>query len=96
MRQVAQKGLVTCARDHNERILSVSPIENWPDVVRDSFENDAMRLPGGESGRKVLKRAWSALGDFLEAKSEMPLAVTHGNLMGLVLHSVDSTFGFDG
>ena len=40
--------------------------------------------------------AWSALGDFLEAKSEMPLAVTHGNLMALVLHSVDSTFGFDG
>ncbi|MDE0363988.1 MAG: histidine phosphatase family protein [Gammaproteobacteria bacterium] len=76
--------------------MSASPVENWPDVVRDSFENDAMRLLGGESGREVLKRAWSALGDFLEAKSEMPLAVTHGNLMALVLHSVDSKFGFDG
>ena len=26
----------------------------------------------------------------------MPLVVTHGNLMALVLHSLDPTFGYEG
>lgn len=41
----------------NERILSVEPIKNWQDVVRDSFDDHDLRSPGGESAREVVDRA---------------------------------------
>ncbi len=36
-----------------------------------------------------------ALDEILNADHAMPLVVTHGNLMALVLHSLDRTFGFE-
>ena len=81
----------------NERILSVEPIKNWQDVVRDSFDDHDLRSPGGESAREVVDRAWAALDEIIAAGHPMPLVVvTHGNLMALVLHSLDPSFGFEG
>ena len=80
----------------NERTLAATPIENWREVLRDSFDDPDLRGPGGESAREVSARAWAALNDLLDGDCQLPVAVTHGNLMGLVLHSLDSTFGYDG
>ena len=80
----------------NERTLSAEPIDDWQDVVRSSFDDYNLRAPGGESAREVLTRAWVALDEILDADHAMPLVVTHGNLMALVLHSLDRTFGFEG
>lgn len=80
----------------NERILSAEPLDNWQDVVRDSFYDHDLRAPGGESAREVLARAWAALDEILDADHAMPLVVTHGNLLALILHSLDHTFGFQG
>ncbi len=80
----------------NERTLSAEPLDNWEDVVRDSFDDHDLRAPGGESARDVLARAWAALNEIFDADHAMPLVVTHGNLLALVLHSLDDTFGFEG
>ena len=80
----------------NERILSAEPLDNWQDVVRDSFDDHDLRAPGGESAREVLDRAWAALDEILAAGHALPLVVAHGNLLALVLHSLDPTFGFEG
>ena len=80
----------------NERILSAEPIEHWQDIVRDSFDDHDLRAPGGESAREVLHRAWNGLNEVIGARYEMPAVVTHGNLLALVLHSLDYTFGFQG
>ena len=80
----------------NERILSAEPLDNWQDVVRNSFGDHSLRAPGGESAREVLARAWAALDEIFDADHAMPVVVTHGNLLALVLHSLDHTFGFDG
>lgn len=80
----------------NERTLSKSPISHWRDVVRDSFDDRDLRAPGGESAREVLDRAWSGINELLDGGYELPLAVTHGNLLSLVLNSLDDTFGFEG
>ena len=80
----------------NERILSAEPIENWQEVVRDSFDDHDLRAPGGESAREVWGRAWAALDENLASGHSMPLVVTHGYLMALVLHSLDPSFGFEG
>ncbi len=79
----------------NERTLSSKPLDNWQEVVRDSFANHNLRAPGGETANEVLRRAWDALNEILNANHTLPLAVTHGNLMALVLHSLDRTFGFE-
>ncbi|MYA60824.1 MAG: histidine phosphatase family protein [Chloroflexi bacterium] len=80
----------------NERILSTEPIEHWQDIVKDSFDDHDLRAPGGESANEVLRRAWSGLNEVIGAGYEMPLVVTHGNLLALVLHSIDPAFGFQG
>ncbi len=80
----------------NERTLSAGPIQNWQDVVRDSFDDLDLCAPGGESAREVLARAWTALNEIIAASHSLPLVVTHGNLMALVLHSLNRTFGFEG
>ena len=84
--------------DHrlDERKLSTSPIDNWREVVRDSFDDLDLRAPGGESAREVLTRGWACLIDLLDNGWVLPLAVTHGNLMAPVLASLDSGFGYSG
>ena len=80
----------------NERNLSPRPIAHWRDVVRESFEDWDLRAPGGESAREVLTRAWECLNNLLDEGHRLPLIVTHGNLMSLVLHSLDPSFGYSG
>ncbi len=80
----------------NERILSPCPIDNWRQVVHDSFTDPELSAPGGESANEVLTRAWSALNERLRGPRELPLVVTHGNLLALVLHSIDPGFGYAG
>ena len=80
----------------NERTLSAYPLDNWQEIVRDSFQEKDLRAPGGETTNEVLRRAWDALNELNGAGHSLPLVVTHGNLMALVLHSLESTFGFQG
>lgn len=80
----------------NERILSPCPITDWREVVRDSFAELDLRAPGGESANDVLGRAWPALNERLRGPHHLPVVVTHGNLLALVLHSIDPGFGYSG
>ncbi len=78
-----------------ERTLSARPIENWREVVRDSFEDFDLRVPGGESAREVFVRGQAAIADLLNGGHEFPLAVTHGKLLSLILNALDPNFGYD-
>ena len=80
----------------NERVMSETPIANWREVLRESFKDPDLRGPGGESSREASERAWAGLNDLLRSGCRLPAVVTHGNLMSLVLHSLDATFGYDG
>lgn len=80
----------------NERVLSPTRIDNWREVLRDSFREPDLRTPGGESANDALERAWESLLDLLDSDSRLPAAVTHGNLLSLVLDSIDGSFGYDG
>lgn len=80
----------------NERVLSPCPIADWREVVRDSFADLDLRAPDGESANDVLGRAWPALNELLSDPQDLPVVVTHGNLLALVLHSIDPGFGYAG
>jgi 2,3-bisphosphoglycerate-dependent phosphoglycerate mutase len=79
-----------------ERTLSPEPIDNWLDAVQRSFLDLDFTIAGGESGRETLERGWAAIESVLQGGHRLPLVASHGQLLGLVLHSLDSTFGFAG
>ena len=80
----------------NERELSAHPVENWRDILRDSFDDPDLRGPGGESARDALDRAREVLNGLLNSDSRLTAAASHGNLISLVLNSIDPTFGYEG
>lgn len=75
-----------------ERRLSPVSRDDWREFVRRSFDDLDARAPGGESGREALARGWSALHDALASPGA--LIVSHGQLLGLVLHRIDAGFGY--
>lgn len=79
-----------------ERRLSRAPIPEWREVVRRSFSELDFAVPGGESGRQTLDRGWAALEGVLGAGHALPVLVSHGQLISLVLSRIDPSFGFDG
>jgi len=79
-----------------ERRLSPEPIGHWRDVVERSFVDPDFRVPGGESAREVRERAWKALDSIFAAGHSLPVVASHGQLMSLVLQSIDPAFGFAG
>jgi 2,3-bisphosphoglycerate-dependent phosphoglycerate mutase len=80
----------------SERRLADPPVEDWRDYIRLSFENPDRRAPGGESGREALARAWVAIRFALESPQRLPVLVSHGHLMALVLDSIAPGFGYAG
>jgi 2,3-bisphosphoglycerate-dependent phosphoglycerate mutase len=81
-----------------ERRLSPQPIDGWRDVVKRSFDDPGFAVPGGESGGETLARGLAAIRPLLDAGRSDALVVvaSHGQLLSLVLHSVDPRFGFAG
>ncbi|MFI5316869.1 MAG: histidine phosphatase family protein [Myxococcota bacterium] len=79
-----------------ERRLSPAPIDGWREVVERSFVDPDFAVPGGESARDVSDRAWKALGEILTLGHSLPAVASHGQLIALVLHRIDPTFGFSG
>ncbi len=79
-----------------ERRLSTQAIDNWRDVLRDSFNDLTLRAPGGESAREALDRGWAAVTDLLDGDHRFPIAMTHGNLLSIILNSLEGNFGYNG
>ena len=94
----SEKAGLPIHQDHrlNERILSIGPRADWRRFVRRSFDDPDLRAPGGESARQALCRAAAALKDILHGEHRLPVVVTHGNVLALLLHSVDASFGYRG
>lgn len=80
----------------NERVLTIVPTVDWKEILRRSFSDPDFADCGGETARQVLARAWSLLSEMLRSGYETPVAVSHGNLIALVLHTIDDSFGFEG
>jgi 2,3-bisphosphoglycerate-dependent phosphoglycerate mutase len=79
-----------------ERRMSARPDHGWRDTLRRSFDDPDYRVPGAESARETVVRGRAAIDDLLASEHRMPAAVSHGQLMSLVLHALDGRFGFTG
>jgi 2,3-bisphosphoglycerate-dependent phosphoglycerate mutase len=77
-----------------ERVLGARDLPDWRAHLRRSFDDPDYRLEGGESSRTAQARGTAAVRAAL-ATGERCVLVTHGNLLALILRSVDATVGYD-
>ncbi len=73
-----------------ERVLSSEDLPDWMAKLEASFDDDELKFVGGESGKEAGDRAIAAI-DRMEDRT---VAVTHGNLLGLLLKRIDKRYGF--
>ncbi len=78
-----------------ERILSSGILDNWEKKLYDSFQDNDLRLPGGETSFEAMERGISVLKELFELPQKNIAVVTHGNLMCLMLRYYNSKYGFD-
>lgn len=77
-----------------ERLLSSTPLPDWYESLRATFEDFDLAYEGGESSRAATIRAIGVL-DRVITEGKNTILVTHGNLMALLLHHLDQAFGFE-
>ena len=75
-----------------ERVLSTEPLEDWEETMRTSYVELDRALPGGETTRGGLARGVAAVEAILAHPAERTVAVSHGNLLSLLL----GHYGFHG
>ena len=61
--------------------------------MRQAFENLDVLWPGGESSRAAMSRGRTAIDALLARPEQTQVAVTHGNLLTLILRSFESHHG---
>ncbi|TWT06707.1 histidine phosphatase family protein [Planococcus sp. CPCC 101016] len=73
-----------------ERVLSSEELPDWMEKLEQSFGNEELKFSGGESGKEATDRAMEVLNEMKDKTA----AVTHGNLLGLLLKQIDESYGF--
>lgn len=73
-----------------ERVLSTEDLPDWMEKLEESFGDADLKFAGGESGKEATDRAMEALNEMKHRTA----AVTHGNLLGLLLKQIDTSYGF--
>lgn len=73
-----------------ERVLSSEDLPDWMEKLEESFEDADLKFAGGESGKEATDRAMEVLNEM----EDRTAAVTHGNLLGLLLKQIDASYGF--
>ena len=71
-----------------------APLAHWREAIRQTFVDLDLVWPGGESSRTAMARGRAAIDALLARPEGAPVAVTHGNLMTLILRSFAPQFGF--
>ncbi|ANU09831.1 phosphoglycerate mutase [Planococcus antarcticus DSM 14505] len=73
-----------------ERVLSSEDLPDWMEKLEESFDDADLKFAGGESGKEATDRAMEILNEM----EDRTAAVTHGNLLGLLLKQIDASYGF--
>jgi 2,3-bisphosphoglycerate-dependent phosphoglycerate mutase len=68
-----------------ERVLSAQPMDDWEARMRESYDAVDRALPGGETTRAAVARGAAAIEEILEGPARVSAAVSHGNLLSLLL-----------
>lgn len=79
----------------SERVLNSIHLPDWYDTLRETFIDFDRTYEGGESSREAMHRIVEAIEEILHSDDNNVIVVTHGNVLALLLHYYDDTFGFE-
>ncbi|WP_027726485.1 histidine phosphatase family protein [Tuberibacillus calidus] len=79
----------------SERVLSTESLQDWLDCLKATFADFDLKFNGGESSREATRRAIDALHHYQSIGMTRFAVFTHGNLLTLLLHHFDTTYGFE-
>ena len=68
-----------------ERVLCTEQLDDWDTHYRATYDDYDLALPGGETSRAAISRGAAAIEDILRDSDRSSVAVTHGNLLSLLL-----------
>src|SRR5699024_2182550 len=77
-----------------ERVLSSINLPDWYEKLQETFINKELRFTGGESSQEAMNRIVNVIEEISMSNDEDVIVVTHGNILALLLHYYDHTFGF--
>ena len=77
-----------------ERRLGCDGDPKWLDCLSASFDDLSLRFGDGESGLEAMQRGRSVVNELIGSSSKLPVVVTHGNLLVLILKSFAPSWGF--
>lgn len=78
-----------------EHRLASPPVPDWRDFVARAFVEPGLCAPGGDTPAATLARGLAVVERVVDLDETLPVLVTHGLLLSLILNSIDTTFGFD-
>lgn len=77
-----------------ERVLSSKNLDNWMDLLKESYEYLDLVYEGGESSREAMNRGMEVINEVMKGSYHNAAVVTHGALMSLILKYFDSSIGY--
>lgn len=77
-----------------ERKLGDVPGE-WLSALAQTFSDDSLAFPGGESSGVATTRAMNCVSEILHSAVGPVAIFTHGNLLSLIARSFDKSLGFE-
>src|SRR5690625_3931722 len=77
-----------------ERVLSNEPIDDWLEVLEQSFADHHYKLPGGESASEALQRVNPLFQSIYNSEHTDIVVVTHRNLFALMINQFNDHFVF--
>ena len=81
--------------DLRERLLSATPVDDFPAAIRAVWSDPDRALAGGESNRTAQRRGVAVLHMLAARHPQQQIALaTHGNLLALMLQHFDAGFDF--
>ncbi|WP_438445321.1 histidine phosphatase family protein [Gorillibacterium sp. sgz5001074] len=94
---LAQKLRMSIRTDErlSERILCGENRPDWCEMLRNTFQDLDLQFEGGESSRAAMQRAVSVIREISESGLNRAVIVTHGNLLSLLLHHYDRSYGYE-
>jgi 2,3-bisphosphoglycerate-dependent phosphoglycerate mutase len=75
-----------------ERVLCDTPLQDWQELLAQTFIDLNLSFQGGESSRETMARAVAVIEE--HSLNKTTVLVTHGNLMTLLLKHFDDRFGY--
>jgi 2,3-bisphosphoglycerate-dependent phosphoglycerate mutase len=78
-----------------ERVLSTSMLDDWLKRYEETFLDDDLKFPGGESSAEATGRGLAVIEEATARPEHACLIVTHGGLLSLIIRHYNREFGFE-